>query len=184
MCAGGAAADTDWQTVSLDGNPDFTMDLPAFATDYQPKAEDAAKGTLMHFTSETGDEGALSCILSRFPNEKGLSAKKQRAMLKTSDRDVLCSDDEAANLTIGGSESTTVDGLPAGDCVASYTNNNSEFHGWVMNPTMIIARKSHFLLTCYYVTDSQDEATAKWVLTWSKVAAHMQQSLHIPKNER
>ncbi|MDR5726761.1 MAG: hypothetical protein RB191_04750 [Terriglobia bacterium] len=127
---------------------------------------------------------SLRAHVSRFVNDKQYTPKTQRSMLKTTKRNTLCRTGNETNLTIGGSEATTVDGLTAGDCVASYYKSNSDFHGWVMNPTMIVGTKSHYLLTCYYVTDSQDEATAKWVLTWAAKAKHVQQSLKIPAGER
>jgi hypothetical protein len=184
LSVSGAAADSDWQTVSLNGNPDFTIDLPTATTDYTPDPADAAEGMLMNFAIQTDDGGAFTCALNRVVNDKQYTPKIQRSFLKTTKRNALCSEDGATGLTIGGSEATTVDGLTAGDCVASYYKSNSDLHGWVMNPTMIVGTKSYYLLTCYYATDSQDEATARWVMTWHAKAQHIQQSLKIPANER
>jgi hypothetical protein len=183
--AGTAVADDEWQTVSLGNKSDYTIAIPAsVGAAYTPKKKNAAQGELMDFAMQTDDGGGLLCYLNRFPNGKPADEKKFRAMLATERRNVLCQDDKATNLTIGGSDSLTVDGQPAAECVASYTVSDPAFPGRVMNATEILGAKAHFLLTCYYLTTSQDEATASWVARWSKTVAHIQQSLRLPAKEK
>lgn len=185
VIAGTAVADDEWQTVNLGDKSEYTIEIPAsVGAAYKPKQKDAAQGELMSFAMQTDDGGGLVCDLSRFPNGKPAEEKKFRAMLATERRNVLCSDDEATNLTIGGSDWLTVDGQQAAECVASYTVGSSSLPGRVMNPTEILGAKAHFLLTCYYLTSSQDEATASWVARWSKTVAHIQQSLRLPAKEK
>lgn len=180
-----ALADDEWQTVSLDNNPKFTIDIPAKAgSNYKPDKAKADQSALLQFGIETDEGGGLICFLNRYSNGAKANTKKLRDLLLSRRRDALCDDDTATNLTIIDSDSLTIDGLPAGECVASYTDINSPLHGRVRNPLEIVAANTHFLLTCSYVATSLDEATAPWASRWHEKVKHIQQSLHVPASEK
>jgi hypothetical protein len=182
--SGLALADDEWQTVSLDNNPKFTIDIPAkVGADYKPKQKNAAQGQLFSFAMPA-DSGGLVCVMSRFKAGKPEDEKKFRAMLASPRRNVLCDDDDATNLTLSGSNSLTVDGQPAGECVVNYSYDNSSLPGRVTNTTEISGAKHHYQLTCNYLDSSQAEATAAWVAQWSDKVKHIQQSIRLPASEK
>jgi hypothetical protein len=183
-----AAADGDWQTVSLDNNPDFTIDVPAVVgDDYRMDAKNLAKGNLAYFSVVTEHSGGMFCMLSRSPYDDKMNAQQAAEKLKTSTRDVLCSaGDNMTNVTVGESESLTSNGFPAGRCSASYTSTSAseKDKGWVESVMMVAAPDALYQLNCELHTDSQDEATAQWVLRWADDIHHIQQSLHLPAGTR
>ncbi len=178
-----ASADSDWQTVSLDNDSDFTIDVPLVVGDAYKPTQDAAQGDLMFF-AVTSDGDDVTCLLTRFPYEKDTNQQKFAAVLASSSRDAMCTFDDKKNTDIGESKSLTSNGLQAAECAAAYTDPKEKRPGWVSSVTMIAAPNNVYQLSCDINADDQAEATASWVATWSDFVGHIRDSLHLPAAER
>lgn len=177
-----AAADGDWQTVSLEDDPGITIDVPAVVgKDYLPDDKHREQGDVMFFAVTTDNGGDLSCLLSRTKYGKMLGPKDAAAKLASATRNLLCTGgDGAVNITVGESRSLISNGFPAGECAASYTDSKDKNSGWISSVLAVAAPQAFYQLTCEVRTVSQDQAQAEWVLHWSGEVAHIRQSLHLP----
>jgi hypothetical protein len=177
-----AAADSDWQTVSLDNNPDFTIDVPAVVgTDYLPE-KDAEKGDLMFFATKMDGSGGMFCMLNRKDYDKELGPQQTAAALATKARDLLCASGNT-DISVEESESSTSNGFPAGRCAVSYTEAGDN-PGWVSTVLAVATPHAMYQLRCEVHADSQANAETYWRDTWSGQIAHIQQSLHLPASEK
>jgi len=180
LTPGIAGADTDWQTVTLDNNPDFTIDVPNVVADnYKPGEKYTKQGDLMFIALTTDSQGDLDCMLSGSRYSKKLPHKDAVAKLSSPVREVLCTSDRK-DVDVGESESLTSNGLPASRCAASYTDSSEKQPGTLVSVLAIAAPHKFYLLTCNLHAESKDEAQAEWVLRWSDEVKHIQQSLHLP----
>ncbi|MDE2162401.1 MAG: hypothetical protein KGL56_01025 [Alphaproteobacteria bacterium] len=178
-----ASADSDWKNVSLDNDPDFTIDVPSVVGDDYKPGQTADKNDVMFFAI-TSDNEDVTCLVTKFPYEKDTTQQKFAAVLATSSRDAMCQFDGKQGLDIGESKSLTSNGLQAGECAAAYTDPKEKRPGWVSSVTMIAAPNNVYQLSCDINADDQAEATASWVATWSDFVGHIRDSLHLPAAER
>jgi hypothetical protein len=181
-----AVADSEWQTVSLDNNSSFTIDVPAVVgKDWLPSAEQRKQGELMFFVATTDSSGRLDCLLNETNYDKKFLRKDVIARLAiSSSRDLLCTGNGFSNADVRESESLTSNGYPAGACAASYTDSSYRLPGQLVSTLAIAAPHKWYVLTCTVYDDSQADATAHWTSRWSNEVKHIQRSLRLPAREK
>ena len=179
--AGTAVADADWQTVSLDNNPEFTIQVPAkVGNNYVPTKNDKDQGGLMAFTVRQGDE-YWGCWLSRLPYAADFSRKTAIEHLNVQARVCQAFNPGATNLQVMHYARRTINGWPAAGCLFSYTVAKDRAPGGTNENLLVAAPNSAYLLLCLARTRSQNDAQKRWPATWAGPIQHIQQSLHLPK---
>ena len=179
---GVAVADSDWQNVTLDNNPRFTIDVPSVVgKDYLP-TEKSAKGDLMFFVLTSEGSGDMYCLLSRNGYSKKIIRKDTIARLASSVRTALCGADDTSQ-TIE-SLSLTSNGYPAGTCTVAHTISGADKPGAVTSVLAIAASHAFYMLTCQVSGEDQDAAHDYWEQQWADMAIHVRDSLHLPDNAR
>ena len=182
-----ASADSDWQTVSLDNDPDFTIDVPTFiGNDYKPDAKSLADGELMFYAATSKTWGDMYCSVYRVDYSKyKMSRDDFVAKLAAGAGAVLCMvGDKASGYENMGSKSLASNGLPASLCTASFTASGDEDPGQVVSVLLVAGRSHAFEVQCEHDTDTQQNAEGDWSYFWVEDATHVQQSLHLPKSEQ
>jgi hypothetical protein len=174
---GTAMADSEWQTVTLDGN--VTIDVPAVVgSDYKPSGEGVNKGTVMFFAVTTDSHGDLECLLSHHPYTKDFTHTDAVEKLADSRRDVLCRPTDATIRSENDeSESLSVSGYPAGRCAASYTDPSEKNPGMLDANMGVAAPDAFYMLSCTVSAAEQDDAVSFWMMRWDDEIQHIQQSL-------
>ncbi len=175
-----ALARDEWKTVTLGGDPDFTISIPAAVSDYSGGKE---PDDLMFFSVTAGGHGGLTCMAHRADYPKEAPQPSFAAALATERRDAFCGHDKAtvSGLDIGESESFNHNGLQAAVCTASYTDSAEKLPGRVTSQMIIAApNKAHFL-TCTVEDEDQETAEYEWATLWGDKVRHIQDSFHLPK---
>jgi hypothetical protein len=174
-------AEHKWKTVTLDGNPDFTISVPAKVGNYGGGKKSG--DDLMFFSVTASGHGALTCIAWRTVYPKEAPREKFAAALATDRRTVFCKENggTVSDVEIGGSTSFDHNGSAAAECTASYTDSAKTLPGRVESQMVIAAPgKAHFL-TCISEDEDQDTAEYEWATLWEEVVRHVQKSFHLPK---
>ncbi len=182
-----AAADSDWQTVSLDGDPDFTIDVPAVVgKDYLPSAKNRAGGLLMGYLVSTDHWGELYCGVNRVSYSDLKSTRAEIIeKLKAGLGQIFCHGDEkATNVTDKESTTLTSNGFVASRCRSSYTEPGEKKPGNVYSMLIVAAPNNLYEVACTTTSDTQSDAEVAWEVEWSGDAAHVQDSLHLPAREK
>jgi hypothetical protein len=180
MVATVALADEKWKTVTLDGNPDFTVSIPAAVDDYSPGK---TEGALMFFSVTAGGHGGLTCMAWRTAYPKEAPHDKFAPGLATNMRDNFCQGNGGtiSGVEIGGSTSFVHYGSQAAECTASFTDSKEKLPGRV-DSQMVVASSAHaYFLTCMTEDEDQDTAEFEWARFWEEIVRHIQKSFHTPK---
>jgi hypothetical protein len=182
MSATAAPAEETWKTVTLDGNPDFTVSIPAKVDDYGggKKSKD---GNLMFFAVTAAGHGGLTCIAAREAYPKNAPQEKFAAALATDRRTAFCKHNggTVSGASIGGSTSFDHNGAKAAECTASFTDSAEKLPGRVESEMIIAAPRHVYFLTCISEDEDQDTAEYEWATLWEDIVRHVQKSFHLPK---
>ena len=180
MLAAVAAAKEEWKTVTLGGDPGFTVSIPAAVGDYGGGKD---PDDLMFFSVEAAGHGALVCIAHRADYPKGVTQAAFAAALATERRKTFCSQDRStiSNLDIGDSKSFNHHGLQAAVCTASYTDSAQKMPGIVTSQMVLAAPDKPYVLTCNVEDEDQELAEYEWATLWGDKVRHIQDSFHLPK---
>lgn len=181
-----ASADSDWQTVSLDNDPDFTIDVPTFiGNDYKPDTKSRADGQLMFYDATAKSWGDMYCSVYRVDYSADkmsrdnfiakLAAGAGAALRMVGDKTSGCDD--------MGSKSLTSNNLPASLCTTGLTVSGDKDPGQVISVVAVADRNHVFQVQCAHDTDTQENAKGDWAHYWINDVTHVQQSLHLPKSE-
>lgn len=177
-----ARAEDRWKTVTLDGNPDFTVSIPVKVDDYGggKKSKD---GNLMFFAVTASGHGGLTCMAAREAYPKEAPREKFAAALATDRRQVFCKKNggTVSGASIGGSTSFDHNGSQAAECTASYTDSAEKLPGRVESEMVIAAPGNVYLLTCVSEDEDQEIAEYEWATLWEDIVRHVQKSFHLPK---
>lgn len=114
-----AFAAEEWKTITLGGNADFTIEVPAKAT-LEPPSKNSDE--FMFLQAQAGENGLLWCLARRFDYPKGGTQATYAKALATPRREVFCSHDNAKDAEVLTSGSFDHNGLQASTCAASYTD--------------------------------------------------------------
>jgi len=176
-----ALAKDQWKTVTLGGDPAFTVSIPAAVTDHNGGAKDA--NDLMFFSVTAGPHGSLTCIAYRAAYPKGATQAQFVAALASERRETFCKHDGAtiSGLNIGGSRSFDHNGLQAAVCTASYTDSSKKMPGHVRSQMVVAATDKAYFLTCTVEDEDQEIAEYEWASLWSEKVRHVQDSFRVPK---
>jgi hypothetical protein len=171
-----------WKTVSLDGG--LTIDVPQVVADhYKPSAP---KDVLMDFLVSAGDPGSMSCQLRRQPYTAELPRESLAAGLAQGNAGTFC---KIAGPTIqdwqlGSSDASTTDGVQAGTCLSAYSDTSQQAQGKVVTMKVVAGKKNIYQLLCISQFDDKDGAVTAYATRWSDVVTRMQESLHMPAEEK
>ncbi|MBU6299230.1 MAG: hypothetical protein KGJ79_13725 [Alphaproteobacteria bacterium] len=181
-----AAADSDWQTVSLDNDPDFTIDVPSVVgKDYLPDASGRANGDLMEFQMGNKADGYLFCSLNRSALDTPAVRQGIIDELNATKGGDLCTPLEGASATKTlGSRTLTVNGQPAASCAMSFVAANAKPPGMVLSEAAVAGPGALYVVTCNVRDTTQAKAEADWRTGRAALAAHIHQSLRMPKAAR
>ncbi|MFM9865609.1 MAG: hypothetical protein HOP13_04105 [Alphaproteobacteria bacterium] len=182
ILAAAATAEDRWKTVTLDGNPDFTVSIPVKIDDYGggKKSKD---GNLMFFAVTAAGHGGLTCMASREAYPKNVTQKAFAAGLASEKREVFCKQNggSVSGVEIGGSTSFDHNGSQAAECTASYTDSAEKLPGRVESEMVIAAPGNVYLLVCVTEDEDQETAQLEWATLWEEIVRHIQKSFHVPK---
>lgn len=191
--AGAADADFKWQTVSLDNNPAFTIDVPAISADTYKPDKGAPKGELM-VLELASPKSELACHLSRSAYAKSITASSLAKTLMSSERNSMCNVRGKEYVLTIESNLLESNGAWAGECAVGYTDPNAVSYsnpheknpGRIFSLTKIAAPGAIYELRCEVGAGSQHAAVSEWVGSWSYTVAHIRDSLRLPapKNYR
>jgi len=182
LAFGAAALSQDeWKTVTLNGDPDFTISIPAVVTDYSPPRGNT--DGLMYF-SVTAYSGGLQCYLFRSDYPQGVTQASLAAGLAVRERrEVFCKKSRAtvSDFENGGSDSFDHNGQQAAMCLASYTDSAETLPGIVRYRMVVAAPRVAYHLDCLVVAEDQLDAQADWEFFWAEKVHHIQDSLRLPQ---
>lgn len=175
-----ALAQDEWKTVTLNGDPNFTISIPAAVTDYSPSAD---ASDLMMFSVSTADHGSLICDAFRGDYPEGSSQASFSAGLASRYRETFCKPESATvgNINMHVSESFNHNGLQAATCVASYTDRAEKLPGGVDSTTVIAAPRTMYVLQCTALATTQSAAESDWTGFWEEKVRHIRDSLRLPR---
>jgi hypothetical protein len=182
LCAGWAIAANGWQTVTLAGNPNFTVEIPAsVGTNYAPDQGARAQGMLMYFTLATKDSGTIGCGLSATAYAAFRPRKEVTGSFWTA-ADYFC---KAVTADSTGAKSLAVHAAvnsasPGAVCATSFAKGDAGSNGYVWSSLSVAAPDQLYHLNCLVNAASQDTAEKAWSTTWAKFVAHVQESIHLP----
>jgi hypothetical protein len=184
LVAGAALAqEIPWKTVALDGG--FTVDVPATVGEhYKPDA--AAKDVLMSFLVSAGDPGTLSCQLRRQPYTADFTRETLASGLKLGRAGAFCKNDGPAihDWQLGSSDASTTDGVQAGTCVSAFSDSSQQIQGHVVSMKVVAGKQNIYQLLCISAFDDKDGAVTAYAMHWSPLVTKLQESLHLPVEEK
>jgi hypothetical protein len=184
LVAGAALAqDIPWKTVALDGG--FSIDVPAMVGEhYKPDA--AAKDVLMSFLVSAGAPGTLSCQLRRQPYTAEFTRETLASGLKLGRAGAFCKNDGATihDWQLGSSDAATTDGVQAGTCLSAYNDTSAQAQGHVVTMKVVAGKQNIYQLLCISEFDDKDGAVTAYAMHWSPLVTHLQESLHLPAEEK
>ena len=178
-----AAQDIAWKTVSLEGG--FTVDVPAMVGEhYKPEA--AAKDVLMSFLVSAGAPGTLSCQLRRQPYTADFTRETLAAGLKLGRAGAFCKNDGPAihDWQLGSSDASTTDGVQAGTCLSAFSDTSQQAQGNVVTMKVVAGKQNIYQLICISAFDDKDGAVTAYAMHWSPLVTKLQESLHLPAEEK
>jgi hypothetical protein len=178
------AQDIEWQHGTLvDG---FTIDVPAIVGEAYKPGPNQPRELLMAFLVSAGAPGTLSCQLRREPYTDELPRQTLVAGLKQKQAGAFCriSGANISDWQLGSSDAGTTDGVDSGTCLAAYSDSSQEAQGRVVTMKIVAGRKSIQQLLCISAFDDKDGAVTAYATRWSSVIAHLQESLHLPADEK
>ncbi len=176
-----------WQTVSLDNNPDFTIDVPTVVgSDYLPGAKSRAGGQLMFYVVTWKPWGGMYCSVYRLNySDFNMNRDTFVARLAAGAGDVLCAgEDSMTNRDDMENRTLTSNGLPASLCTVGYADPGQKDGGSIISVLAVAGKQHAFEVQCGHNADTQEDAEGNWEYTWTKDATHVQQSLHLPPSEK
>lgn len=179
MSIAATAADQEWKTITLRGEPGLTISIPFAAENESALTNPDA---LMFFSVVSGLNGGLTCVAHRMDYSQGLTREALAARLATERREALCSNDgkTVSDVSIGGSESFERNGSQGAICTASYTDSAEESPGRVESQLVIAAPRKVYVLTCIVDDEDQESAEINWFVTWQDRVRHIQDSFQVP----
>ena len=184
LVAGAALAqDIAWKTVALDGG--FSVDVPAIVGEhYKPDA--AAKDVLMSFLVSAGAPGTLSCQLRRQPYTADFTRETLASGLKLGRAGEFCKNGGAAihDWQLGNSAASTTDGVQAGTCLSAYSDTSRQAQGQVVTMKVVAGKQNIYQLLCINEFDDKDGAVTAYAMHWSPLVTRIQESLHLPAEEK
>ena len=184
-CIGGVRADDEWKTVSLGGRDDFKIDVPSAVGDSY-KADGDPATVFLNFGVSKGDLGSMQCLLLSLPYTQNTPREKFIGTLGQGDVERFCEDSgkNISNGELNDSGPMTVDGLPAGQCSAAYTDSEESSPGTVKSVMVVAGRANSYHLICVNRREDRDSAISAFVSTWESQIKHIQQSLRLPASEK
>lgn len=172
----------EWKTITLGGDPDFTIEVPA-AAKLEPQSKDSDE--FMFLQAQAGRNGFLWCLARRFDYPKGGSQSVYAKTLATPRREVFCSHDGVKDAEVLTSVSFDHNGLQAATCAASYTDaKDKKRPGHVQSQMIIAAPSGMYQLTCTVEDEDVEGAQMAWEYFWHDYIARMQKSFHLPAKAR
>jgi len=177
------AQEIDWKTVALDGG--FSIDVPAAVGEhYKPDA--GAKDVLMSFLVSAGAPGTLSCELRRQTYAADFTRETLAAGLKLGRAGEFCRNSGPAihDWQLGSSEAATADGVQAGTCLSAYSDASQQAQGRVVTMKVIAGKQNIYQLICISAFDDKDGAVTAYAMHWAPVVTKLQESLHLPVEEK
>jgi hypothetical protein len=175
-----ALAAEEWKTITLGGNPDFTIEVPTVAT-LEPQGKDSDE--FMFLQVQTGENEMFWCLARRFDYPKGRTLDAYTKALATTRRAVFCNHEGAKDWELLTSESFIHNGLQAATCASVYTDPKDEKRpGHVKSQMLIAAPTGMYQLTCTVEDESLFYAGLSWKHLWRDYIARMQKSFHLPGN--
>lgn len=185
LAAGAALAqDIAWKTVSLDGG--FTIDVPQIVGEHYKSEAPAPKDVLMVFLVSAGDPGSMSCQLRRQPYTADFTRQTLAAGLALGKAGEFCkiAGDAIHDWQLGSSEASTTDGVQAGTCLSAYNDSSQQARGRVVTMKVVAGKQNIYQLLCISQFDDKDGAVTAYATRWSAVVTRLQESLHLPAEEK
>jgi hypothetical protein len=177
-----ANAQDERKTITLDGNPDFTISIPAIANNMisDPKND---PDHFLFIMLNLGSDGELMCSVSRTDYPQGSTPASVAAAWSAKPPDALCggTGPTQSGLDIVESGSFDHDGMSAAVCTGSYADTAQKLPGRVKSHMGIAAPGGLFSLACESGAVDQEEAESDWMFDWFKVVEYMQESLRLPR---
>ena len=173
-----ALAAEEWKTITLGGDPGFTIEVPTAAT-LEPPGKDP--DDFMFLQAQAGTNGLLWSLARRFDYPKGGTQGIYAKVLATSRREVFCTHDGVKDAEILTSDSFDHNGLQAATCSASYTDpKDKKRPGHVQIQMLIAAGNGMYQLTCTVEDQTVEDAEMSWEYFWHDYIRRMQKSFHLP----
>ena len=171
----------EWKTITLGGNPDFTIEVPTVAT-LEPPGKDPDDFMFLQAQTGKGEDELLWCRARRFDFPRGGTQDTYAKALASPRRAVLCNHDGAKDWELLTSESLIHNGLQAATCASIYTDpKDKKRPGHVKTKMLIAAPAGIYQLICTVEDESFFYAGLKWKLLWRDYIARMQKSFHLPQ---
>ena len=168
-----------WKTITLGGNPDFTIEVPA-AAKLEPPGKDPDE--FMFLQAQAGENGMLWCVAGRYDYPKGKTQDTYAKALASPRRAVFCEHDGAKDWQLLTSESLSHNGLQAATCASAFTDpKDKKRPGHVETQMIIAAPAGMYQLTCTVENESLEDAGMSWEYFWRDYIARMQKSFHLPQ---
>ena len=177
-CSAALLAAEEWKTITLGGDPGFTIEVPTAAT-LEPPGKDPDE--FMFLQASAGENGLLWCLARRFDYPKGGTQGIYAKVLATPRREVFCERDGAKDAQILTSDSFDHNGLQAATCAASYTDpKDKKRPGHVQIQMLIAAKNGMYQLTCTVEDETVEDAEMSWEYFWHDYIRRMQKCFHLP----
>jgi hypothetical protein len=174
----------EWKTITLGGNPDFTIEVPTVAT-LEPQGKDPDDFMFLQAQTGEGEDELLWCRVRRFDYSKGRTQATIAKAFATPHRAVLCNHEGAKDWELLTSESFIHNGLQAATCASIYTDpKDKKRPGQVKTKMIIAAPAGMYQLTCTVENESLVGAGFNWKHLWSDYILRMQKSFHLPASPR
>jgi len=169
-----ARAEEGWTRLSLAGG--VSIDVPDAAVK-QALPATQHDATLMLFSLEESGK-FLTCHLTWQAYTKEMTRAELVALIKAGKHGRLClaRHQGEAGLKLEVSTKRTLDGAPAGACVASYTAREAP-RSRAETLLTVADEMAFYSLACGMA--SGDDAMVDWLLAWKKRIDHMEQSLRL-----
>lgn len=174
-------AQEGWKTVTLNGDPDFTISIPSVVDDYNSGASDP--NDLMFFSVSAGLSGDLWCNVVTVDYIEGMTQTAMASALASSLRETLCRQNAASvsDLSILESDAFNQNGQAAAVCTASYTDSADALPGKVQSQMVVAAPSAAYYLTCTVEDEDQFAAEDDWLFFWGEKVRHIQDSFRLPE---
>jgi hypothetical protein len=85
---------------------------------------------------------------------------------------------------LGSSDATTAEGLQAGTCLSAYSDSSVAAQGHVTTMKVVAGKKNIFQLLCVSEFDDKDGAVTAYAMRWNALVTRLQESLHLPADEK
>lgn len=181
LAFGAAVTADEWKTVTLNGDPDFTISIPSVVDNYNPASGNP--NDLMFFAVSGGLSGDMWCSVLTTDYTERMTQAAMAAALASSLRETLCRQDagSVSDLSILESDAFNQNGHTAAVCTASYTDSASPLPGKVRSQMAVAAPGAAYYLTCTVEDEDQFTAEGDWVVFWGEKVRHIQDSFRLPE---